>query len=296
VQPDDRTRSRARLAAIAIVFALALAEVAIRIGPGTSGLDFIVNRTLYPASILIALVAFMVFLRTRQDSLWRAAFTLGALFFSLYAAEMYRVWVSTDSVLPLLPDAFSGAGSPVPWLVARSFIYVAVLILFGVFWFVDGTPSITRPRMGHLSSEIEFGQWKISWLVLLPIATVVAVVCGSAMSVYLRDRPQMFLEFIPDSLWSKALGALNNAFAEEVVFRAILLQSFRRAVGARWGNLLQTVVFTVGHVYWGPLGIVVCGLSAYFLWGKSALGTRGILWAVITHAAAVLGLVMFVGR
>jgi membrane protease YdiL (CAAX protease family) len=242
------------------------------------------------------MVVSLVLLRVRSDSLWRAPFTLGAFFFSLYAAEIYRVSIPAGCLLAGLPRGFSESGSPAAWLLARSFIYVSVAVLLALFWYVDRTLASTRPRLGRLRTEIAFWQLKTNWLVLLPFATIIALACGVAMSIYLKGRPQMFLEFIPDFLPSKALGALNNAFAEEIVFRAILLESFRRAVGARWGNLLQTVVFAGGHVYWGPLGMIACGLSAYFLWGKSALATRGILWAVITHAAAVLGLVVFAGH
>ena len=295
LEPSERTRQRVLVAIIVIVLLSVTAEIAIRLLSQSTAESLIVHRALYPVSIIAMSLVSAVFLRIRRDSYWRVAFTLAAFFLSLYLAELFRLFILPESVVGVPGSGVTASASPVPWLLARSFVYVAVLVLLGIFWFVDGGLSVTRPRVGSLRANAAMGRCKTNWLVLLPLAPVLAVACGIAMSVHLRDKPHLFMHFIPHYLPSKVIGALNNAFAEEILFRAILLQAFRKAVGDKLGNMFQAAVFAGGHVAWGPLGIVACGLAGYFIWGKSALQTRGILWAVITHAAAVLGLVVLVG-
>lgn len=79
--------------------------------------------------------------------------------------------------------------------------------------------------------------------------------------------------------------AAVNAFAEEFVFRSVLLARLVPAVGAEQALWMTSVRWGLGHWFGtppGPLGAAGATLFGLFL-GKSMLETGGFLWAWLIH-------------
>lgn len=79
--------------------------------------------------------------------------------------------------------------------------------------------------------------------------------------------------------------AAINAFAEEFVFRSVLLARLVPAVGGEQALWMTSVRWGLGHWFGmppGPLGAVGATLLGLFL-GKSMLETGGFFWAWLIH-------------
>jgi hypothetical protein len=90
------------------------------------------------------------------------------------------------------------------------------------------------------------------------------------------------------------LGAANNCFIEEFIFRAMLLTVFCRAIGPKWGNVLQAFLFGLVHfpsfnIYHYIAKIVVFSFIGW-LFGKATIETGGIKSNWIMHTIIVVSM------
>ena len=79
-----------------------------------------------------------------------------------------------------------------------------------------------------------------------------------------------------------------NGFAEELLFRGLLLIPLVGLLGSNRGNWFQAAFF--GFHHWGASSDIIAGLPMAIiltllgvLFGKSVLATRGISWAIVFH-------------
>ncbi len=89
--------------------------------------------------------------------------------------------------------------------------------------------------------------------------------------------------------------ALLNGTIEELLFRGMIQPPLIGFLGPGWGIWLQALFFGVHH--WGASPSLIAGLpTAVFLvlvgavFGKSALETRGLGWAISVHVALDIGM------
>jgi membrane protease YdiL (CAAX protease family) len=85
------------------------------------------------------------------------------------------------------------------------------------------------------------------------------------------------------------IAAVINAFAEEFVFRSVLLARLEPVVKSGQSILMTAVLFASLHYYTGTPSGPVGGLPVMFLgWiaAKSMIETRGIVWAFLFHFLA----------
>lgn len=125
----------------------------------------------------------------------------------------------------------------------------------------------------------------IRWTTLGP---VLLVVFGIALPVflYLSLRPDFtrvssLWIFLP---WIFATAVLN-AVNEEFQFRCVPLAHLRGALSARESVWLTAIFFGIGHYFGQPsgwIGVVMASIAGW-IWGKSMVETRGMLWAFGIH-------------
>lgn len=81
------------------------------------------------------------------------------------------------------------------------------------------------------------------------------------------------------------LLAANNAFGEEMIYRASLLSTLEVPLGASQALLTSSVLFGIGHYYgvpYGALGVIMSTFAGWLL-GKAMLETRGMFWSWLIH-------------
>jgi membrane protease YdiL (CAAX protease family) len=115
----------------------------------------------------------------------------------------------------------------------------------------------------------------IPWYVL--IITVI---------LYFQVRPNLdqlssALVFLPAAL----IAAIINAFAEEFIFRSMMLARLEPVVGSYAAIWMAAGLFGIMHYFgypYGPMGVI---LAAYLGWiaAKSMVETQGIVWALVVH-------------
>jgi membrane protease YdiL (CAAX protease family) len=99
-----------------------------------------------------------------------------------------------------------------------------------------------------------------------------------------RPTPALMLQALP-MLPFILLFAAMNAFNEEMTYRASLLATLERHVGARHALWISAAFFGIGHYYgvpYGVIGVLLAGFLGWFL-GKAMLETRGFFWAWFIH-------------
>ena len=105
--------------------------------------------------------------------------------------------------------------------------------------------------------------------------------------VVFPDRPALWLNFF--------LGTLLAAFSEEAVYRVYLPESFRLFLGNAPPVLCEAaaaVLFALGHVYLGALGVanaLACGIALRLC----VLRTRSIWFSFAAHALYNFGVILF---
>jgi membrane protease YdiL (CAAX protease family) len=94
-------------------------------------------------------------------------------------------------------------------------------------------------------------------------------------------------------------GAVQTAFAEEVLFRGLIAGSLARRLTALWANLLQAVIFLVPHLLillvapevWVMLPVVFAG-ALFFGWLRIKSGSIVGPW--LMHASGNIAMAMSV--
>lgn len=81
------------------------------------------------------------------------------------------------------------------------------------------------------------------------------------------------------------LFAANNAYGEELLYRAPWLAALELPVGPTQALLMTAVYFGIGHFYGVPYGVLGCVMAFIpgWLMGKAMLETRGFFWAWLIH-------------
>lgn len=123
------------------------------------------------------------------------------------------------------------------------------------------------------------------------VGSIFALLMGLAVFVYMwttvvpspgtMGRAALYL---PAALLAAAL----NAFAEEMLYRGVLLGPLLRLTGPRQAILMTAVLFGISHYYGIPAGLLGVGLSfiAGCIFGRSMVDTRGLAWPWVMHFVA----------
>jgi hypothetical protein len=81
------------------------------------------------------------------------------------------------------------------------------------------------------------------------------------------------------------IGAAINAFAEEFIFRSMVLARLEPVLGPRQAILMAAGLFGLMHYFgWpgGPIGVLLAGYLGWIA-AKSMIETRGFVWAFSIH-------------
>lgn len=112
------------------------------------------------------------------------------------------------------------------------------------------------------------------------------ITLGTLVFLILAGRPSfnqiwLTLPFLPIVL----LGAVLNAFNEELTYRSSLLASLEPVIGPRSALLISSVFFGSAHYYGVPYGVIGVLMATFLGWilGKAMLETRGFFWAWFIH-------------
>lgn len=150
-----------------------------------------------------------------------------------------------------------------------------------------------------------FGDWRAPTHLRLPLlgrlrwsGTFLLFAFALALPVFLWFQTQV--EFAPvtsGTLFRLApallVMALANGAIEELVFRGLILSSLVPATGPRAAVWIQAIFFGLHHYGASPVPMTnlltaVAATLLGYIWGRSVVGTRGLGWAILTHALADL--------
>jgi membrane protease YdiL (CAAX protease family) len=155
-------------------------------------------------------------------------------------------------------------------------------------------PALGLDYLGVSSSDT----WVNVGLTFLVIMTVVTAV---TMWFQLGRRSGVTWSDIARSLgWATAFSAVN-AFNEEIIFRATLVESFPSTTPVWTLALLSAILFGLPHYFGKPgniPGVILAGFMGWLL-TYSVVQTGGIGWALIIHFAqdiVILTLALAVAR
>lgn len=145
---------------------------------------------------------------------------------------------------------------------------------------------LLRPKVHLLASDL--GLRKAAWLTQIFIA-LSGIPIGFIGSLLLNPQP-----YFPEFSWlgvlpGAALLLLSVAFTEEVLFRGLLLNLARRALGE---SALPFVSVAYAAMYIGahsPGYLIWMGLAGWF-WGWCVVKTGSLWGVVIAHGLVVVGL------
>jgi membrane protease YdiL (CAAX protease family) len=110
------------------------------------------------------------------------------------------------------------------------------------------------------------------------------VIINVVLWFQVRPNPEQLstaLIFIPAVL----VAAVMNAFAEEFIFRSLILARLEPVVGSHSAIWMAAGLFGIMHYFGYPYGPMGSILAAYLGWiaAKSMVETRGIVWALLVH-------------
>ena len=125
-----------------------------------------------------------------------------------------------------------------------------------------------------------------SWRILGP-AIAGAMSLGLVVFVFAFGKPpslQSLISVLP-LLPFVLVFAANNAYGEEMLYRAPWLAALELPAGPTQALLMTAVYFGIGHFYGVPYGILGCIMAFIpgWLMGKAMLETRGFFWAWLIH-------------
>ena len=176
---------------------------------------------------------------------------------------------------------------PVRRFIERSFQVLPAVPMLVAWWYL--------PRSAH---NLRWGSWsRVSSLWRTPTWTkaLLGWLAFVALPMTLVMQAQVeFRPFLNGGAWAALAPltalALLNAFIEELLFRGLVQAALVAAVGSTAGVWLQAAFFGIHHWGAGPVGAagipiaIVTGCLGV-LWGRSVLETRGLGWAIVTHAS-----------
>jgi len=187
----------------------------------------------------------------------------------------------------LMAIVFKGATAPSPWLLS---IHIAVMsAVFG------GCALIAISRLGHSKRDILMGK-------KLPVVLCIIAIVGIIPAGVLADQAAFVLhQFRPDIFSAQTIDGLNAVFqktalpgfivlsaaiaiapalGEELMFRGLVLQTFRRDMSAPWAVLYSAILFGAVHLDWlQGSAAVLLGLYLGFV----TVATGSIYAAMVAH-------------
>jgi membrane protease YdiL (CAAX protease family) len=123
--------------------------------------------------------------------------------------------------------------------------------------------------------------WNRVALQFLPIYTIIAVI---VLGIQLRPDVSQILQVLI-YLPAIVLAAAIIAFAEEFMFRSMMLARLKPVVGAGQAALMAAGLFGLMHYFgWpgGPIGVLMAGYLGWWA-ARSMIDTRGFVWAFLLH-------------
>jgi membrane protease YdiL (CAAX protease family) len=184
------------------------------------------------------------------------------------------------------------------YFIQRSYQYIPLLLMFIVlFWKKeDRDTSLLRGGDWNVETDVLGGNQRVRWKkVVLRISFTTFVLAIAAL--LLRLKLSMLIRPLPDQLMlipSNFLGAINNCFIEEFLFRGMLLSIFSRAIGNKWGNILQAFLFGLVHFPSFNMVHYIAKIIVFsfvgWLFGRAALETGGIKSSWTIHSIIVISM------
>lgn len=305
------------IAASAIIL-LHIRFLGLPVGPRV--LFFYLNQYLYvmiPGLIIVALSLFIPQINRAGQII--AVFLLGVVGYSV--ADM--IYSHFRIALPGVQNASLNLiyGDLNGYFFNRCYQYLPILLMILVLF-----PS----RNDRESSLLKFGNWNMEtgtidknnpmpWkrvvlrissfaLIMAFIALALRVMTSEKFGAGLHNGISSWLDFLLNTRFgalrpiheqltlipSNVLGAVNNCFIEELIFRGILLTVFCRVIGDKWGNVLQAFLFGLVHFpsfnFWHYLAKIIVFSFLGWLFGRAAIETGGIKSSWSIHSAIVISM------
>lgn len=261
---------KARLLQVAWAVTLALAVATdVTAAPAPSALQW----ALFAALLCSAAIPFF----------WKAAWSLRSyagilLLLTLLAVFFWTplpAWMSNQVWFPD-PAGYRAAVIMQTPKVVAAFIMIAVLLLLGY-----------QPLEFFLPVETRSTFWIASGVGAALILGAVAFSPSTAPPA----RGAGFLQLLPLAL----VPAAMNSFAEEMLYRGVLLAPLLRRVPPRQAIWMTAALFGIAHYYGTPSGLPGMALTfiAGWIFGAAMVQTRSILLPWLLHFAS--DAVIFVG-
>ena len=189
-------------------------------------------------------------------------------------------------------------------LLDRSILLVQAIPMLGVLWARQRSDLKRTLRAGSWSGCVSFwsgGSRTMTWRRFL-LGWVVLVALPAAVVMQARVG---FASFGSGTVWPAVAPlaglALLNGFTEELLFRGFLQPVLVACLRPGWGVWMQAAFFGLHHLGASPgaaagLPALVFTVLAGLLWGRSVIETKGLGWAILSHASIDLAffLVQFV--
>lgn len=184
----------------------------------------------------------------------------------------WEVWIVTDRLVTYL--LLSG-------------IMALTLIGSGLgrreLFLVRGNPGVPAQPSRFLAggSAKKPVPWNRVALRFLPIYTIIAMI---VLGIQLRPDVSQALQALV-YLPAIVLAAAIVAFAEEFMFRSVMLARLGPVLGAAQATLTAAGLFGLLHYFgWpaGPIGVLMAGYLGWWA-ARSMIDTRGLVWAFLLH-------------
>jgi membrane protease YdiL (CAAX protease family) len=186
------------------------------------------------------------------------------------------------------------------YFIHRSYQYIPLLLMLVVLFRKkeDREGSLLKGGDWNVETDVLGGKEKVAWKkVVLKVSlttfllAIVALILRVKLSLLMRPLGDQLI-LIPSNI----LGALNNCFIEEILFRGILLSIFSRALGNKWGNILQAFLFGLVHFPSFNMAHYIAKIIVFsfigWLFGRAAIETGGIKSSWTMHSMIVLSMYM----
>lgn len=186
------------------------------------------------------------------------------------------------------------------YLIHRSYQYFPLLYIF-LIYFSFGKNDDFKEKYFH------FGDWNqitelfdkskpVSWKKALLRFSLISLAL-SILILFFRYKMNMLIRpvaFEVVLLPFDVLGAANNCFVEEFIFRGMMLTVFAGAVGTKWGNFIQAFLFGLIHFpSFSPLHLtakIIVFTFIGWIFGRAAIETKGIKTSWVFHTVIVASL------
>ncbi|HPZ10188.1 MAG TPA: CPBP family intramembrane metalloprotease [Candidatus Eremiobacteraeota bacterium] len=201
------------------------------------------------------------------------------------------------------------------YLLDRSHQYIALIFILIVFYFTIPRLQDTTLHVGNINYLSNFldpkkpAKWRViairiaGWFFLF---SIVFLLLKHKTGELTQNLYMIFPLF---------LGALNNSFIEEFLFRGIFLSHFKEIIDSPYANYLQAILFGLFHsqfiaifhsIFSGDmsgflgglltqLGILIIYTFLAWIFGRSALETGGIGTSTFMHTCVVMAIYLSKG-